>query len=152
MTSLPTGTVTFLLTDLEGSTGLLRYLRARYPEVLAEYRRLLRRASQERSGQEVDAQGDALFVVFSRATDAVAAAVAAQHAIAVHPWPEGVSVRARMGLHTGEPLAVADTGYVGIDVHRAARICAAGRGGQVLLSQTTRDLIPKFRSHYWPVV
>ncbi|MBI3326484.1 MAG: adenylate/guanylate cyclase domain-containing protein, partial [Nitrospinae bacterium] len=139
MTELPTGTVTFLFSDIEGSTRLLQHLGDRYTGVLAEYRRLLRAAFQAAGGHEIDTAGDGFFVVFHRATDAVAAAVAAQRAIAAHPWPEGAPVRVRMGLHTGEPtLAVG--GYVGLDVHRAARICAAGHGGQVLLSQTTRAL------------
>jgi predicted ATPase/class 3 adenylate cyclase len=137
---LPTGTVTFLFADIEGSTRLLQHLGDRYAEVLAGCRRLLRAAYQKRGAEEVDTQGDALFVAFSRAKDAVAAAVAAQRAISAHPWPDGTAVRVRMGLHTGEPLS-AETGYVGLDVHRAARICAAGHGGQILLSGTTRELV-----------
>ena len=140
MSDLPTGTVTFLFTDVEGSTRLLERLGDRYTDVLTAYRRLLRAACQKRGAREVDTQGDALFVAFPRAKDAVAAAVAAQQAMSEHPWPEGTGVRARMGLHTGEPLS-AETGYIGLDVHRAARICAAGHGGQVLLSGTTRELI-----------
>ena len=107
---------------------------------LAQYRYLLHSAVQERGGQEVDTQGDAFFFAFPRARDAVAAAVAAQRAVAAHTWSEGAAVRVRMALHTGEPLS-AGTGYVGVDVHRAARICAAGHGEQILLSRTTRDLI-----------
>ncbi len=140
MTSLPTGTVTFLFTDIEESTRLLRQLGDHYADVLAEYRRLLRVVCHEQRGKEVDTQGDACFVAFLSARNALTAAVAAQRAINVHGWPEGVSLRVRMGLHTGEALA-AETGYVGMDVHRAARICAAGHGGQILLSQTTRDII-----------
>ncbi len=140
MPGLPSGTVTFLFTDVEGSTRLLEHLGDRYAELLAQYRRLLRAAYQKRGAREVDTQGDALFVAFSRAKDAVAAAVAAQRAISEHPWPEGTAVRVRMGLHTGEPISI-DAGYVGLDVHRAARICAAGHGGQILLSGTTRELI-----------
>ena len=98
-----------------------------------------RRVSQFH-GHEVDTQGDAFFVAFARATDAVAAAVDAQRALAGHPWPEGVTVRVRMGLHTGEPQ-LSSEGYVGLDVHRAARIMSAGHGGQVLLSRTTSDLV-----------
>ena len=108
--------------------------------VLSECRHLLRAAFQQDHGHEVDTQGDAFFVAFARATDAILAAVAAQHALTTHPWPEGVAVRVRMGLHTGEPH-VAGRGYVGLDVHRAARIMNAGHGGQILLSQTTRDLV-----------
>ena len=133
MRDLPSGTVTFLFTDIEGSTRLLRELGDGYAEVLAEHRRALREAWQRHEGVEVDTQGDAFFVAFARATDAVAAAAEAQLALAGGP------VRVRMGLHTGEPLR-ADEGYVGFDVHRAARIAAAGHGGQVLLSQATADL------------
>ncbi len=140
MASLPSGTVTFLFTDIEESTRLLRQLGDRYADVLAEYRRLLRVVCHEQRGKEVDTQGDACFVAFLSARNALTAAVAAQRAINVHAWPEGVSLRVRMGIHTGEALA-AETGYVGMDVHRAARICAAGHGGQILLSQTTRDII-----------
>ena len=140
MTSLPTGTVTFLFTDIEGSTRLLHDLGDDYAPVLADHRRLLRAAFAEAGGQEVDTQGDAFFVVFPRARDATAAAIAAQRAILRHRWPNDARVRVRMGLHTGEPLS-AEEGYVGIDVHRAARIAAAAWGGQVIVSQTTRELI-----------
>ena len=132
-TELPTGTVTFLFTDIEGSTRLLQELGDGYGEALAEHRRVLREAWQRHEGVEVDTQGDAFFVAFARATDAVAAAVDAQGAVAHGP------VRVRMGLHTGEPIK-GDEGYIGMDVHRAARIAAAGHGGQVLLSQATADL------------
>ncbi len=140
MPSLPTGTVTFLFTDIDGSTQLLQRLGdRRYAEVLEEHRRLLRAAIQEHGGQEVDSQGDALFAVFPSAQEAITAAVAAQRAMKAHPWPPDVSVQVRMGLHTGE--ARRETGYVGIDVHQAARVCAAGHGGQILLSDTTRRLV-----------
>jgi predicted ATPase len=129
----PTGTVTFLFTDIEGSTRLVRELADAYAEVLAEHRRVLREAWQQHEGVEVDTQGDAFFVAFGRASDAVAAAADGQLALAGGP------VRVRMGLHTGEPLQT-DEGYSGIDVHRAARIASAGHGGQVLLSQSTVDL------------
>ncbi len=138
--SLPTGTVTLLFTDIEGSTRLLQQLGDRYADVLAECRHLLRAAFQEWGGHEVDTQGDAFFVAFARATDAVLAAVDAQRALAAHPWPEGATVRVRIGLHTGEP-SLASEGYVGMDVHRAARIMSAAHGGQVLLSQTTSNLV-----------
>jgi predicted ATPase len=131
---LPTGTVTFLFTDIEGSTRLLHELGDRYTDVLAEHRRLLREAFARQGGVEVDTQGDAFFVAFARATDAAAAAAAAQQALA------GGVVQVRMGLHTGEPT-VTEEGYVGMAVHHAARIMSAGHGGQVLLSQTTRDLL-----------
>ena len=137
---LPRGTVTLLFTDMEGSTQLLQQLGDRYASVLAECRQLLRAAFQHWSGHEVDTQGDVFFVVFARATDVVSAAVDAQRAISSHPWPEGTTVRVRMGLHTGEPSLTSE-GYVGLDVHHAARIMGVGHGGQVLLSQTTRDLV-----------
>jgi predicted ATPase/uncharacterized protein HemY len=131
---LPSGTVTFLFTDIEGSTRLLNELGDNYAEALAEHRRKLRGIFDCHGGVEVDTQGDAFFVVFARAGEAVTAASEAQSALAEGPF------RVRMGLHTGEPL-VTDEGYVGIDVHRAARIAAAGHGGQVLLSQATSDLV-----------
>ncbi len=137
---LPAGTVTLLFTDIERSTQLLQQLGERYAKVLSECRHLLRTTFQQWHGHEVDTQGDAFFVVFARATDAVSAAVAAQRALASHTWPQGVTVRVRMGLHTGEPQLAAE-GYVGLDVHRAARIMSVGHGGQVLLSPTTRDLV-----------
>jgi predicted ATPase/class 3 adenylate cyclase len=130
---LPSGTVTFLFTDIEGSTRLLQELGDGYAEVLANHRRTLRDAWQRHNGVEVDTQGDAFFVAFARASDAVAAAAEAQRAMAAGP------VRVRIGLHTGEPVRAGE-GYVGYDVHRAARIAAAGHGGQVLLSQATADL------------
>jgi len=104
MADRPTGTVTFLFTDIEGSTRLLGQLRERYDEVLSTHARLLRAAFAEFAGHEIDTQGDAFFVAFARARDAVGAAVAAQRTRAAERWPEGVSVRVRMGLHTGEPL------------------------------------------------
>ena len=136
----PTGTVTFLFTDIEGSTRLLQQLRDRYAEVLSTHARLLRSAFEQFGGHEIDTQGDAFFAVFARARDGVAAAVAAQRAFAGESWPEDVSVRVRMGIHTGEPL-VGGERYVGMGVNRGARICAAGHGGQVLLSNTTRELV-----------
>ncbi len=140
MGELPQGTVTLLFTDMEGSTRLLQRVGERYADVLEACRHLLRTAFHQYHGHEVDTQGDAFFVAFARAIDAVSAAVAAQRALASHAWPEGVAVRVRMGLHTGEPHLAAE-GYVGLDVHRAARIMNAGHGGQILLSQTTRELV-----------
>jgi predicted ATPase/class 3 adenylate cyclase/DNA-binding CsgD family transcriptional regulator len=140
MQNLPTGTVTLLFTDIERSTHLLQSLGERYADVLAEYRHLLRGIWLDFHGHEVDSQGDAFFVVFARATEAISAAVAAQRALAAYAWPEGIEVRVRMGLHTGEPSLVTE-GYSGIDVHQAARIMSAGHGGQVLLSQATRELV-----------
>ena len=140
MTELPSGTVTFLFTDIEGSTRLLTRLRGRYGQVLAEHQRVLRAAFDEHHGREVHTEGDAFFVVFTRARDAIAAAIAGQRALASQSWPEGVEVRVRMGVHTGE-AAVQQNDYVGLDVHRAARICAAGHGGQVLISGSTGELV-----------
>jgi predicted ATPase/class 3 adenylate cyclase len=140
MAELPSGTVTFLFSDVEGSTRLLSWLRGRYAEVLAEHRRLLRAAFEEHDGREVHTEGDAFFVAFARASDAIAAAVSAQRSLASQRWPEGVEVRVRMGLHTGE-AEVRQSDYVGLDVHRAARICSAGHGGQVLISSSTRELV-----------
>jgi predicted ATPase len=134
MPEFPSGTVTFLFTDIEGSTRLLHELGDGYADALAEHRRVLRSAFSEHHGVEVDTQGDAFFGAFARASDAVAAATAIQRGLAPGP------IRVRIGLHTGEPLRT-DEGYVGLDVHRGARICAAGHGGQVLLSQPTRDLV-----------
>src|SRR3954452_12220246 len=140
MAELPSGTVTFLFSDVEGSTRLLTRLRGRYAGVLGEHRRLLRAAFDEHDGREVGTEGDAFFVAFARASDAIAAAICAQRSLASHRWPEGVDVRVRMGVHTGE-ADVGRDGYVGLDVHRAARICAAGHGGQVLISGSTRELV-----------
>src|SRR5438132_5162043 len=142
MRKLPTGTVTLLFTDIEGSTHLLQQLGERYAGLLDECRHLLRAAFLEFHGHEVDTQGDAFFFAFARATDAISAAVAVQRALTSHAWPEGVMVRVRMGLHTGEPQCSSE-GYVGLDVHHAARIMSAGHGMQVLLSQTTRDLVQR---------
>jgi predicted ATPase/class 3 adenylate cyclase/Tfp pilus assembly protein PilF len=131
---LPSGTVTLLFTDIEGSTRLLYELGERYADVLADHRRVLRQVFERYGGVEVDTQGDAFFVAFPRAEDAVAAAGEAQEGLAIGP------VRVRIGIHTGEP-AVTGRDYVGIDVHRAARIMASAHGGQVLLSETTRRLL-----------
>ncbi|MDQ2942661.1 MAG: adenylate/guanylate cyclase domain-containing protein, partial [Candidatus Dormibacteraeota bacterium] len=130
---LPSGSVTLLFTDIEGSTRLLHELGDRYVEVLAEHRRALRAAIAERGGVEVDTQGDAFFIAFANASDAVAAAQAAQRTLTG-------PVHVRIGIHTGEPT-VTPEGYVGIDVHRGARICAAGHGGQILISKATRDAL-----------
>jgi class 3 adenylate cyclase len=137
---LPAGTVTFLFTDIEGSTQLMRELGDGYADVLTDHRRLLRDCLGQAGGREIDTQGDAFFFSFTRAREAVAGAVAAQRALAEHEWHDGADVRVRMGLHTGEPSIGAE-GYHGLDVVRAARICSAGRGGQILISETTRALI-----------
>jgi class 3 adenylate cyclase len=140
MPALPSGTVTFVFSDIEGSTALLKQLGERYEAVLSDHRRLMRESFTARGGVEIDTQGDAFFFAFTRARDAVAAAVEAQRAHAGHAWPDGAAVRVRMGLHTGEP-AVGSEGYLGLDVVRAARLCTAGKGGHVLLSDTTRALV-----------
>jgi class 3 adenylate cyclase len=137
---LPRGTVTFLFTDIEGSTRLLKRLGEPYSAVLADHRRILREAAEARDGREIDTQGDSFFFAFARANAALAAAVVAQRAHAEHEWPEGGEVRVRMGLHTGEP-EVGEERYVGLGVHRAARIGAVAHGGQVLLSNATRELV-----------
>jgi peptide/nickel transport system substrate-binding protein len=140
MPELPAGTVTFLFTDIEGSTELLKRLGTRYGELLEEHARILREAAFSHGGREVDNQGDSFFFVFARANAALGAAVVAQRALAAKEWPDGADVRIRMGLHTGEPT-VGGERYVGLGVHRAARIGAAGHGGQVLLSGATRELV-----------
>jgi predicted ATPase/class 3 adenylate cyclase len=140
MAELPSGTVTFLFTDIEGSTRLLARLRGRYAGLLAEHQKVLRAAFDEHDGHEVHTEGDAFFVAFARASDAVAAAVAGQRRLASRRWREGLDVRVRMGIHTGE-AAIRQNDYVGLDVHRAARICSAGHGGQVLISRSTYALV-----------
>src|SRR5262245_58598787 len=134
MPELPTGTVTLLFSDIEGSTNLLRELGDAYGDALAGHHDVFRTAFAEHDGVEVDTQGDAFFAAFPRASDAVAAAAEIQSRLAPGP------IRVRMGLHTGEPQITSE-GYMGMDVHRGARVCAAGHGGQVLLSQTTRELV-----------
>ncbi len=134
MRELPAGTVTFLFTDIEGSTRLLGELGDGYADALAEHRRVLREAFERHNGVEVDTQGDAFFVAFARARDAVEAAADGQRLLGAGP------IRVRMGIHTGEPLRT-EEGYVGMDLHRGARIAAAGHGGQVLVSQTAQQLI-----------
>jgi YVTN family beta-propeller protein len=140
MSEMPTGAVTFLFSDIEGSTRLVKQLRDRYGEVLHEHQRLLRQAFEAHRGYEVDTQGDSFFVAFASARDAVLAAVEGQLALSSHPWPEDVAIKVRMGLHTGQ--AVASGGrYTGLAVHRAARIGAAAHGGQILVSQATQTLL-----------
>jgi DNA-binding NarL/FixJ family response regulator/class 3 adenylate cyclase len=136
---LPTGIVALLFTDVEDSTRLLSELGDRYSDVMADHRRLIRDAVERMGGREIDCRGDEFFVVFQSTRDALDAAVGAQRALAQHDWPTAAPVRVRMGIHTGEPT-VAEGGYFGLDVNRAARICAAGHGGQVLVSQATYDL------------
>jgi predicted ATPase/class 3 adenylate cyclase len=138
--ALPSGTVTLLFTDIEGSTRLAQTLGDRYPAALEQHQVVLREAFEMWEGYEFGTEGDAFFVAFHRASEAVAAAVAGQRALAAEEWPEGVPVRVRIGIHTGEPMVAAGN-YVGLDVHRAARICAAGHGGQILLSQPAAALV-----------
>ena len=140
MTTPPTGTVTLLFTDIEGSTKLLQRAGDAYSDLLAVHRRLLREVFDAHNGYEVDTQGDAFFVAFASARDAVAAAAGAQQALAAHAWPEHCEVSVRIGVHTGEPQLVEGT-YVGLDVHHAARVMAAAHGGQVLVSHATRELL-----------
>ena len=141
MPNLPSGTVTFLFSDIEGSTALLKELGdEQYAELLRAHRRIVRETFGLYHGQEIDTQGDAFFYSFHRAREAVTAAVTVQRQHAEEAWPQGVTVRVRLGLHTGEP-AVGDDGYTGLDVVRASRIAAVGRGGQVLLSDTTRAIV-----------
>jgi predicted ATPase/class 3 adenylate cyclase len=137
---LPTGTVTFVFTDIEGSTRLLDRLGDRYPRILEEHQEILRTAFAARGGVEVSTEGDSFFVVFPSAPQAVAAAAEAQRALAGHGWDEEAEVRVRMGLHTGEAVFGADN-YVGVDVHRAARIASAGHGGQIVVSAATQALV-----------
>ena len=140
VTGLPSGLITLLFSDIEGSTRLVKALRDRYWQILAEHRRLIRAAVAEYAGYEVDAQGDAFFVTFDDAKQAVLCALEIQRALAGHQWPADTPVRVRIGIHTGHAVP-ADGAYTGLAVHRAARICAAARGGQVFLSQATQTLI-----------
>jgi predicted ATPase/class 3 adenylate cyclase len=138
----PTGTVTFLFTDIEGSTKLAQTLRGdRWTAVLGRHRELIRSAISDAGGHEEKTEGDGFLAIFERPIGAVAAAVGAQRTLAAEPWPDDAPVRVRMGLHTGDGLLDADGEYVGADIHRAARVGAAGHGGQVLLSETTAALV-----------
>src|SRR3954451_2033124 len=138
MSNLPNGTVTLVFTDVEGSTQLLQRLGDHYAHVLDDHRRLFREAVDGSKGVVVDQRGDEFFVVFSDARNAADAVVSAQRAFAAHEWPADADLRVRMGMHTGEPN-LRDGAYFGLDVHRAARICQAGSGGQILLSARTRE-------------
>src|SRR5438128_2885915 len=140
MDETPTATVTFLFSDVEGSTALLRKLREGYGPVMGQHEELMRAAWAEASGRELDADGDSFFVAFARPRQAVDTAVAAQRALGEHDWPDEVELRVRIGIHTGEASLAGDQ-YIGLAVHRAARICDAGHGGQILLSETTRSLL-----------
>src|ERR1051326_1304965 len=137
----PTGTLTFLFTDIEGSTRLLEEVgRERYEELLGTHRRLLRQAVEEHEGFIVGSEGDGCLTVFRSSADAVGAAAAAQRLHAAYAWPSDAVVRVRMGLHTGDAV-LGDEGYVGLAIHHGARIGAAGQGGQVLLSSITARLV-----------
>ena len=137
---LPRGHLTFLLTDLEGSTELLRRLDHGYAQLLADVRRLVRAAVRSVGGHEVSARGDDLFAVFDRAPAAVEAALAIQRATQAAVWPGAMDVRLRIGLHSGRP-SLTDTGYVGLSVHAAARICFAAHGGQIVMSSAVRGAV-----------
>jgi predicted ATPase/class 3 adenylate cyclase len=140
--SLPTGTIAFLFTDIEGSTALAHALGdGAWSDLLGRHRQLIRAAVSAHGGTEVSTEGDGFFIVFPRTPDAIAAAVDAQRALAAEPWAPDAPVRVRMGIHTGDGRLDADGTYVGADVHRAARVAAAGHGGQVLLSETTSSLV-----------
>ncbi len=138
--ALPVGTLTFLFTDIEGSTRLTEQLGASFAEALKTHHAILRGAIRANQGHEVSTEGDAFFAVFPSAVDAVRAALDAQRALAAADWPDGLPVRVRMGLHTGEGVLGGDN-YAGVDVNRSARISAAGHGGQVLISDATRALV-----------
>jgi YVTN family beta-propeller protein len=140
MAELPSGAVTFLFTDIEGSTRLVKELREQWGDVLAQHQGLLRDAFLNHDGYEVDTQGDSFFVAFVSARDAVRAAAEGQRAIRSHRWPQGVQIKVRMGIHTGQAV-VSHGRYTGLAVHRAARVGAAGHGGQVLVSQATQTLL-----------
>ena len=143
MSSLPTGTVTFLFADVEGSTRLAHDLGAEWQTVLADIRKLLRQAVSGSSGNEVDSRGDELFAVFGTADDAIAAACDAQRLLGGHHWP--APVRVRIGVHTGT-AALGEDGYVGVDVHRAFRIASAGHGGQIIASEAAATALTPDRT------
>jgi class 3 adenylate cyclase len=138
--SLPTGNVTFMFADIEGSTELLATLGDGYSRVLADILRLVRDALREAAGREVSARGDDVFAAFAQAPAAVEAALAIQRGMAATDWPGGGNVRLRIGLHRGRP-ELTETGYVGISVHAAARICFAAHGGQIVLSSSVRTAV-----------
>ena len=140
LSSLPTGSVTFLMTDIEGSTALLRQLGERYSKLLTDVRRVIRRCVQSSGGYEVDVRADEYFAVFEEPNAAVAAALAINHRLRDRGWPEGVSVRVRAGVHGGRPT-LTDAGYVGLAVHTVARVCSAANGGQILVSSKTKAAV-----------
>jgi class 3 adenylate cyclase len=132
--------VTFLLIDIEGSTSLLTRLDDRYASLIAAVRRVMRAAVRRAGGREVDARADDLFAVFERAPAALEAALEIQRAMHAGPWPEGIDVRVRIGVHSGRPT-LTDTGYVGLSVHTAARICYAAHGGQIVVSSAVHTAV-----------
>jgi class 3 adenylate cyclase len=138
--TLPTGTVTFLFTDIEDSTGLVARLGDGYDGFLADVRRLLRATVREHGGREVDTRADEMFAVFEQARSGVEAALTIQRKVSARAWPDGAQVRIRIGLHTGRPT-LTDSGYVGLAVHTAARICFASHGGQILVSGALREAV-----------
>jgi class 3 adenylate cyclase len=142
--TLPTGNVTFLMTDIEGSTGLLQRLGDRYAAVLAEVRDIIRGAVRRAAGREVDARADEFLAVFERGPAALAAALEIERGVQGRAWPADAAVHIRIGLHSGRPT-LTDAGYVGLAVHTVARICAAGHGGQILLSAAARDAVGRSR-------
>ena len=144
--SLPRGVVTFLFSDIEDSTGLTRKLGNRYARLLAEARSVLKTAVRSSGGQVVDIRADELFAVFKSAPDALDAAMAIQRAAESHVWTDGALVRIRIGLHTGRPT-LTDTGYVGLAVSTAARVCASAHGGQIVMSDPTRHAVDASRPH-----
>ena len=136
--SLPRGTVTFLMTDIERSTELLRALGDRYAKRLRDVRTLIRSSVRKAGGHEVDARADEFFAAFKRPAHALAAALSIQRSLRERAWPDDTEVWVRIGIHTGR-TTLAETGYVGIAVHTASRVCSAGHGGQILLSTAARD-------------
>jgi class 3 adenylate cyclase len=142
--TLPAGNVTFVLTDIEGSTGLLQRLGDRYAALLADVRSVIRGCVHRAGGREVDARADEFFAVFVRASAALQAAVEIERGVRSRAWPDGVEVRVRVGVHSGRPT-LTDSGYVGLAVHTVARICSAAHGGQILLSGAARDAVGRAR-------
>jgi class 3 adenylate cyclase len=140
LSSLPTGSVTFLMTDIEGSTALLQQLGERYSTLLVDVRRVIRRCVQSSGGHEVDARADEYFAAFETSIAAVEAALAVNHRLSERAWPEGVRVQVRAGIHGGRP-ALTDAGYVGLAVHTVARVCSAAHGGQILVSSRTKAAV-----------
>jgi class 3 adenylate cyclase len=138
--TLPTGVVTFLFSDIEDSTGIVRHLGDRYERFLGDVRRLLRAAIAAAGGREVETRADEMFAVFEQALAGVEAAVAIQRSVLARSWPDGLPVRIRIGLHSGRPT-LTDTGYLGLAVHTAARICFASHGGQILLSRAVVEAV-----------